>query len=341
MRSLTFEGSVRVDLLGGTIDLPPINLVINNVVTLNVATSLKAKVIISENNFPGVIFKSLDYKEEVSYPSENFCEEDFRKGTFKHFEFLARICKSSGITKNISLELQSGSPPGAGLGGSSAMGISLYQALRIWKNEEVKSELERESARLIVQGIESIILDAGPAGYQDYYPALYGGILALHGKPERVDVEQLYSKELSSFLEEHLLLVYSGETRNSGINNWEVYKGFFDKKKEIRTGLNNIANLSYQAYQNIKADKFENLLSLIGQEGEERQKLFPSITTKSMRDLFCHSSNLGVTGLKVCGAGGGGCFLLTLKNNLDRFKIEELITSRGMKVMPFKINAPL
>jgi D-glycero-alpha-D-manno-heptose-7-phosphate kinase len=41
---VTSEGSVRVDLVGGTIDLEPINLILPNVVTLNVATSLKAKV---------------------------------------------------------------------------------------------------------------------------------------------------------------------------------------------------------------------------------------------------------------------------------------------------------
>lgn len=341
MRSLTFEGSVRVDLLGGTIDLPPINLVIQNVVTLNVATSLMAKVVINETDFPGVIFKSLDYKEEVSHLSDKFCEEEFRKGEFKHFEFLARICKASGVFKNISLELQSGSPPGAGLGGSSAMGITLYQALSAWKNENIKDVIEREKARHIVQGIECIILDAGPAGYQDYYPALYGGILALHGRAEKIEVEQLYSNELSSYLEQHLVLVYSGETRNSGINNWEVYKGFFDKKKEMREGLNTIAKLSFSAYENIKQKKFENLLELIGKEGESRQKLFPKIMTDSMSEVYCDALKIGVSGVKICGAGGGGCFLLTLKNSNARAAVEDLIIQRGMKVMPFKIQRPL
>ena len=34
------SGSVRVDLVGGTLDLEPINLILPNVVTMNVATSL-------------------------------------------------------------------------------------------------------------------------------------------------------------------------------------------------------------------------------------------------------------------------------------------------------------
>lgn len=38
---VTSQGSVRVDLVGGTLDIEPINLIIKNVITLNVATGLK------------------------------------------------------------------------------------------------------------------------------------------------------------------------------------------------------------------------------------------------------------------------------------------------------------
>ena len=50
----TVEGSVRVDLLGGTLDLVPINLILPDVVTLNLATSLKAKAVITSTDFDGV-----------------------------------------------------------------------------------------------------------------------------------------------------------------------------------------------------------------------------------------------------------------------------------------------
>ena len=60
--SVEVVGSVRVDLLGGTLDLNPINLILPNVVTLNLATSLKAKVKVSEIDFDGIEIKSLDYQ---------------------------------------------------------------------------------------------------------------------------------------------------------------------------------------------------------------------------------------------------------------------------------------
>ena len=62
---------------------------------------------------------------------------------------------------------------------------------------------------------------------RDYYPALYGGILALAPGKYSVEVEQLYTEKLKLFFEKRITLVYSGELRFSAINNWEVYKDFF------------------------------------------------------------------------------------------------------------------
>ncbi len=46
---VTKQGSVRVDLVGGTLDLQPIAMILKDVVTINMATQLKAKVVIEEN----------------------------------------------------------------------------------------------------------------------------------------------------------------------------------------------------------------------------------------------------------------------------------------------------
>ena len=60
-KKLRREGSVRVDLLGGTLDIHPINLVLEHAITLNVATELKAVVELEETERDGVEIHSLDY----------------------------------------------------------------------------------------------------------------------------------------------------------------------------------------------------------------------------------------------------------------------------------------
>jgi len=330
-------GSVRVDLLGGTLDLNPINVILPDVVTINLATSLKAKVKIETIDFDGVEIVSLDYKTTNKFKSSDFTKANFLNHYFSGLTFVLSILDMFKLHKNVRLTLESGSPPGAGLGGSSAMGVTCYKAVA----EYLKKSFDPLEAISRVNSLEAKILDFGPAGYQDYYPALFGGILGLVPTPGKVEVDQLYNESLKNYLEKNLTLVYSGETRLSGINNWEVYKAFFNKDKEVRMGLSKIAELSQTAYQNIKANKLDSLSELIGYEGEERRKLFPNILTPSMEalrsDLLKHDQSIG---LKICGAGGGGCFLIT-HGKTDRSKILDLVKKHQMNQLEFIIEKPL
>jgi D-glycero-alpha-D-manno-heptose-7-phosphate kinase len=331
------EGSVRVDLLGGTLDLNPINLILPNVVTLNLATSLKAKVTITELDFDGVEIVSLDYNSTDRFKSTDFTESNFQKGFFGNLTFIAHLLNLFGLHKGVRLELVSGSPAGAGLGGSSAMGVTCYAAI----SRFLDLEFDRIDAISKVNSIEARILDCGPAGYQDYYPAMFGGVLALVATPGKVHVEQLYSEELKVVLESHITLVYSGETRLSGINNWEVYKAFFNKDEKVRAGLTEIARLSHQALLAIQKKNYTDLIPLIALEGEERRKLFPGILTPKMQELHSEIKSLGNHfGMKICGAGGGGCFLLTHKPT-DKNLVETLIDKFHMKKLEFMVEKPL
>ena len=45
-------------------------------------------------------------------------------------------------------------------------------------------------------------------------------------------------------------------------------------------------------------------------------------------------------GMKVCGAGGGGCFLITHKAQ-DKEKVQSIVDNVGMTNLDFKIEKPL
>jgi D-glycero-alpha-D-manno-heptose-7-phosphate kinase len=335
-KAVTVEGSVRVDLLGGTLDLVPINLILPNVVTLNLATSLKAKVTITSIDFDGVEIVSKDYNTTDKFKNSDFTAENLQNNFFGNLNFIAYILNLFKLDKNIRIELESGSPPGAGLGGSSAMGVTCYSAI----SKFLGLEFDRIDAIHKINALEALIIDC-PAGYQDYYPALFGGVLGLIPKPGSVHVEQLYTEELKNVLESNITLVYSGETRNSGINNWEVYKAFFNKEAHVRYGLEEIAKLSHKALNTIHEKHYDELIPLIAAEGEERRKLFPGILTPNMNQLYMILKNQSQHfGMKICGAGGGGCFLITHKAQ-DREYIDQLLTKFQMKRLPFKVEKPL
>jgi D-glycero-alpha-D-manno-heptose-7-phosphate kinase len=335
---VTNQGSVRVDLVGGTLDIEPINLIVRNVITLNVATGLKAKVILTKSEFDGIEIESKDYNKSYKYNSSELTEERvLYSREFQEMSFVLQVLRLFNIQKNLRIELSSGAPAGSGLGGSSAMGVTLYKALC----EMTGEVFERHSAVMRVKAVESRILNQGVAGYQDYWPALTGGILAIKGVEGKIEVEQLFTPELKEVLENHLTLIYSGQSRASGINNWEVYKGFFDKKPEVVAGLTRIAEISYSMYEALKAREWDKMLTLISLEGLEREKLFPGITTDKIRQFTSELKKDGnVLGLKMCGAGGGGCFILIHKG-LDAEKLKDRVAAHGMQILPFEVELPL
>ena len=331
-------GSVRVDLLGGTLDIPPIHLILPNAITLNLATSLKAKVKIKPIDVDKIIIKSLDYNTTNEFSLADFNTDNFNSDFFGPLKFIALIIDHFKLISGYEFELTSGSPTGAGLGGSSSMGVVLFKALC----ELTETSIDNQKIIEIVRGYESIILNKGPAGYQDYYPALFGGILALRPSVGEVQVEQLFNKQLVDILEKRITLIYSGETRLSGINNWEVYKGFFDGDKKIKDGLKDIAELSHNAYQAIKKGNYSELISLISKEGAKRKELFPGIVSPMVETLYNSLKNeLSQLGMKVCGAGGGGCFLLLHEEDEKEKILEEIKNYPKMKVLNFEIDPPL
>ena len=338
MKRVETSGSVRVDLLGGTLDLNPICVILPQVVTLNLATQLKAKVVLSGSDRAGIEIESIDYGTKQFWPQAQMSAKNLASEHFGPFKFVLQVLDYFNIHHNIALKLESGSPPGAGLGGSSAMGVTLYKALCQWCD----SNFDCHSAIRVVGAIEARILNSGPAGYQDYYPALYGGILGLVPELGEVQVRQLYSPELCQVLEENITLVYSGQTRLSGINNWEVYKAFFDGDEQVRQGLGKIAKLSYQALSAVVEKDFAQLPKLIAQEGAVRQLLFPGIVSSPMEILYNElKAQVGALGMKVCGAGGGGCFLLTHPAQYKSLVVQKIASHAEMQILDFKVAAPL
>jgi D-glycero-alpha-D-manno-heptose-7-phosphate kinase len=331
------EGSVRVDLLGGTVDLEPINLILDGI-TLNVATGLKAKVKIERNNENKIHIFSHDYKKEYEVSLVDLTEENlYKKNKFKEMTFVLQIVSLFSRKEGLDIHLSSGAPAGSGLGGSSAMGVVLHSALAQLYNKNF-SILETV---LRVKGVEGRILNQGVPGYQDYFPALTGGVLALYGEPGEIKFEQLYDDNLKEFLEGHITLVFSGINRDSGINNWDVYKKFFDGNEKTQTCLSEISDLSRKAYQAIKEKHYESLLELIHLEGQARKDLSESIAPAAVLDLYYElTSTFKGVGFKMCGAGGGGCFILTHSPS-DRDHIHQIIQKHKMKVLEFVIEKPL
>lgn len=105
--------------------------------------------------------------------------------------------------------------------------------------------------------------------------------------------------------------------------------------------MNEIARISYQTYLALKGQRYPEILKLIHEEGEARMALSPTIVPNEISEIFeSLHKNYKDLGMKMCGAGGGGCFILVHRSE-DKTSIEKEIEKTPMKVLDFKIEAPI
>lgn len=341
------KAPVRVDLAGGTVDIWPIYLLIPDAVTTNLGVDLFAKttVISDAKSTPQVTLRSVDQNVEKTYSWDQIekLSAEIPPGLIIHARLLQffmseqkaeRLFKPTALT----LETHATSPAGAGLGGSSALGVSIIGALHAWCTGRTKLEpADRERFVNIMKDIESQVLKA-PAGLQDYYGATYGGLQTMHWRAyrnERVG----FDASILNGLHERLILFYSGVSRNSGINNWQVFKDTIDRYQPVVDKLTKIVHSTHALNRALSEKNWKSVAEAIESEWEERRTLAPGISTPEIDAAFKQARKLAKdASFKICGAGGGGCFFVFLPEpdaSLKQ-KIVDAVTKNGPKHLPFK-----
>src|SRR5713226_7085833 len=212
----------RIDLAGGTLDIWPLYLFHEGAVTVNFAVDRYTHAHIEPRRGTGISFTSTDLRREAAYDSLGALL-DARRHTLP---LAAEIVRFFRPDHGFHLETSSEAPAGAGISGSSALIIATTSAFNRWLGCGYSIEKLRE----ISQNIEARLIRV-PTGCQDYYPAMYGGISAL--ELGCAGIRRIALDVTPEDLEARVVLAYTGEPRNSGINNWEVTKSHIDGDKRV------------------------------------------------------------------------------------------------------------
>ena len=162
MKKTCFSGSVRVDLIGGTLDIYPINVVLNDVYTINCATSLMATVEVEDNNDQKIVIDSRDYHLVKEFELRDLKSFNYSDEALGPLKFLMLLLKELSPSSGLKVSLQSNAPAGSGLGGSSSMGCVFFYALA----EHLGIKISKHKIIQLIQRVESKILNQGHAGYQ-------------------------------------------------------------------------------------------------------------------------------------------------------------------------------
>ncbi len=315
MKKVIARAPVRADLAGGTLDLWPIYLFHPGSRTVNVAISYYAESEVSQSADGAIEIHLTDQQYRQRYESLHDLANDPKAA------LIYRLVEHFHVG-GVHITTRTDAPRGSGLGGSSALAITLVRAL----SELAGNPVEGEQLIFLVRDLETRLLGV-PAGIQDYYPPVFGGLASLHlnpGAPVRHPIN-IPVADLSA----HMLMHYTGVAHFSGTNNWEMYKRQIDGKKKVQKGFDKIAATSIEMEKALLAGNFEAAGAALAHEWENRKALIDGISTPEIDAAIAAAVAAGAWGGKVCGAGGGGCIVFLFPPDRREAVVEALANVPG------------
>lgn len=315
----------RADLAGGTMDIWPLYLFHPGAVTVNFAVNVFTRCRITPLPGKTIRFTSIDTKKD-----EEFRDLDhlFSARSYSH-PLAAHLTRFFRPGRGFEMETNSESPAGAGISGSSALMIASTAALARFTGRAI----DAEQTRVIAQNVEAQLIRV-PTGCQDYYPALYGGISAIHLDADGVHRESIPLDPAE--LDRRFVLAYTGAPRQSGINNWKVFQAHICGDRRVIRNFDCIGKIARAMHKALGQADWPEIERLVREEWKLRKTNAPRITTPLIEKLITAARRQGAKAAKVCGAGGGGCVVFLCEPEA-KMRVAEAVAAHGGHILPASV----
>lgn len=315
----------RIDLAGGTLDIWPLYLFFDNSPTLNAAINLYARVELQPRRDKKLIVESRDLGVRAQFLNLDRLPDQHP------LILILKLLRFYQPRTGLKLVTDCQAPAGSGIGGSSALNIALNGAL----NRLTGRGYSRAQMIEIAKNIETQVIKV-PAGNQDYYAAMYGGVQAVQPGPLKIESNKI-AIDLADWTS-RFVLCFTGKPRQSGINNWAVTKLAVDGNVKVCNNLSKIARVAKNMEQDLSRGRFDRFADLFAEEWRVRKSLAPGISTPQIDRLIRVAKQQGALAAKVCGAGGGGCVAFYVKPD-RKLQVMSALVKNGGRVLDFKFVA--
>ncbi len=331
VKILRSRAPLRIDLAGGTLDIPPVaESMKGGGVTLNAAISMYAYTSV----YPikkGIILQSSDYGMTVKLKDSNSIKYD------KRLDLLKAMVKVLGLKRAVKMITKVDSPPQSRLGTSSALAVAFIGALKTLKNEKMNKAKIADLANFVESGEFKIC-----QGKQDQYASALGGFNFLNFRKGKRGIDVNVSKlkllrESLLEMETSLFLCYIGRSVVSGDLNQKMIDRYLAGEKKVVRSFNNIRKVTIEMNKALKKGDLKDFAHLLNEERLNRKNLDPSIVDpKSQRFINVALKN-GALAAKVLGAGGGGCILFYSRENKEHM-VKKALEKIGGKIIEFTFD---
>jgi len=321
--TLRAHAPTRIDLAGGTVDLWPLYLLIDQAATVNIAIDLYTEAAIDLSPDDAWHVRERESGRSVSAGSPD------KLVHMEGAEIAGRLLAFFAPDHPLTLTIHSEAPPQAGLGASSSLGISIAGALNGLTGFRYGS-LELID---IVKDVEVELLRT-MTGAQDHYPPVFGGAACLWWQKLGHRREAL-PVDAETF-RERFLLAYSHQPHRSGATNWEVVKRFIDGDGSTVAAVERSGRIAIAVRDALVAADLNRVAKLIGEDWQARREMAPAVSSPELEELIAAAQEGGATAAKVCGAGGGGCMILAVPSG-KRNKVANAVVEAGGSVLEYDL----
>ncbi len=209
-------------------------------------------------------------------------------------------------------------PAMSGLGSSSAFTVGFLNALYTLQGKGVVPKMQLASDAIHVE--QDLIKEN--VGSQDQVAAAFGGFNKIEfGGPEKIRVTPLaIPVATKKALEDHLMLFFTGFSRNASEIAAEQIQNTKAKENELRT----MGAMVPEAMSILAAgpNRINDFGKLLDESWKIKRGLSSRITNPHIDDMYVAAREAGAIGGKLLGAGGGG-FMLLFAAPKDQQRIKE------------------
>jgi len=273
----------------------------------------------------------LDVRESFA-PSDALDAGRLRLHRAVHKRFMHDLFGGEWI--NLTVTTSVDSPPGSGLGSSSALVVALVEAYRAY----VDLPLDPYQVARLAFEIERH--DLGLAGgRQDQYAAAFGGVNFIEFLPgDRAIVNPLrISHQVLAEFETSLVICFSGQSRESSTIIEAQQQGMRRHDEDALEALHTLKDDAVAMKSALLSGRLATMAEILQRSWEAKKRTAPGIETGLIGELRAVGERAGARASKVSGAGGGG-FVMFLVAPEDRQSLIQALNNHGSRASAVKFT---